>query len=364
MLQGFKQSVKDLFNPGAGNLLWSGQFWSRRRRLPWRESRVVTHVKPAEKAVEKIDTLLVCVKAQSTLATIRGLLPRLSANSTIVLLQNGMGVYDELVRELFPDPQQRPHIVHAVITHGAWIKNYMHVVHAGVGKIDIGIMPDGQGRDFEISYHKPGPLDFLSQPRLHLKDIMSGAGDLALGRYRTLHDTVGAMLRMNALQVSWLPIYDIQMAMRQKVVVNAVINPLTALLDCKNGKLMEHRHARNLCRAICWEAEVVFRAQWEHERRDTDDMSTFPIVLQTKHLEHLCFSVASATANNISSMLADVRLRRPTEIEYMTGYLIRLGRKYGVRTRTNLALYNIIRMRTALDVESSDTSFTPRSSTM
>src|SRR5690349_12933132 len=45
---------------------------------------------------DTIESLFITTKAYSTLGAVRRLLPRLSAHSTIVLLQNGMGVYEEL----------------------------------------------------------------------------------------------------------------------------------------------------------------------------------------------------------------------------------------------------------------------------
>lgn len=362
--RGLKQSMMDLFHPRADGLLRTGKFWSGGRLARWHTRRKSRRNERATTLpLEPIDSLFVCVKAQSTLQTIRGLLPRLTPNSTIVLLQNGMGVYEELVTQLFPNPLQRPHIICSVITHGAWIKKYMHVVHAGIGKIDIGVMPDGQKRDFEASYNGQEHEGFFSPVRLNLDDIAKRTPDFDNDRYRTLRETVEVLIGLEPLQVSWLPVYDVQMAMRRKVVVNAVINPITALLDCKNGRIFTHPEGRHLCRAICREAEAVFRAQWEQERKNAeagegDDGARFPAILQAEQLEKVCMDVANTTAQNVSSMLADVRLGRPTEIQYVTGYLIGLGKKHGVRTPTNLAMYNIIRLRTSLQLADSPPSVT------
>ncbi|KAH8099361.1 ketopantoate reductase PanE/ApbA C terminal-domain-containing protein [Cristinia sonorae] len=355
VIDGFKKTMMGAFSTQTAALLRSGEFWTRRGTSPRRPKPLIKRrkVKPVVHRVRPINSLFVCVKAQSTLETIRSLLRRLSPNSTIVLMQNGMGVYEELVANLFPNPLTRPHIVSAVITHGAWIKQKLHVVHAGIGKIDVGIMADGQGRDFEATNKRPHHLDFLPLPRLSLDDIAVRTPDFRNDRYRSLRETMEVLLRMDPLEVSWLPIYDVQMSMRRKVVVNAVINPITALLNCKNGQILSLPEGRRICHAVCCEAEAVFRAQWEQERKaagvTTNDVA-FPQALLATQLEKLCAEAASGTANNFSSMLADVRLGRPTEIHYMTGYLVGLGKKYGVRTPTNLALLNMVRMRTALDV--------------
>ncbi|THH33458.1 hypothetical protein EUX98_g740 [Antrodiella citrinella] len=310
---------------------------------------------------EIIESLFVCVKAQSTLETICGLLPRLTPKSTIVLLQNGMGVYDELITQVFPDPLRRPHIVSAAITHGAWIRSSLHVVHAGVGKIDFGIMSDGHERDFEATRNGHARIsvgDLSPLPSLSVDDIAPKTQEVDIDdRYRSLRDTVEVLLRMQPLQVSWIPIHDILMSMRRKVVVNAVINPITALLNCENGLIFSHPEGSDLCRAVCQEAEAVFRAQWEADGGDAGthgraDAAGFPSSLGAEQLETFCKEVAVTTAQNTSSMLMDVRLGRQTEVQYMTGYLIGLGHKYRVRTPTNLSLFNMVKLKTALQQSS------------
>jgi hypothetical protein len=43
-----------------------------------------------------------------------------------------------------------------------------------------------------------------------------------------------------------------------KLAVNCSINPLTALLGCQNGQLLDHGHSRDLLRSVCQELVSVF----------------------------------------------------------------------------------------------------------
>lgn len=94
----------------------------------------------------------------------------------------------------------------------------------------------------------------------------------------------------------------------KKVVTNAAINPLTAIVDCPNGRLVEVPELRALLRTLVVEAVKV--AGTEGYRFDES---------LVEHTEEVC----RRTATNISSMLQDIRAGRPTEIEAISGEILR-----------------------------------------
>ena len=301
--------------------------------------------RPNTKSTAPIDSLIVCVKAHQTTESIRALVPRLTPDSTIVLMQNGMGIYESLIQDIFRNPEQRPHFVLASITHGAFLKDALHVIHAGVGGIQFGIVPE-RGADFERSF-----------PDLSLDDIAPPATDdngvSAHDRFASLRTTAAALTGMDALNVEWKSFYAVQMAMRRKVVVNAVINPLTALLGCPNGAVLAHRSGQSICARVCMEASAVFRAQHKAEltasRALARGMNTnFPYQLTTEALVQEVRRVADATARNYSSMLQDVQKGRKTEIGYLNGYLTNLGKQYSVPMPTTSMLSHMIDLRTRI----------------
>lgn len=303
------------------------------------------HTTPSSSKTAPIDSLIVCVKAHQTVSSIRALVPRLTPDSTIVLMQNGMGIYEALIRDIFRNPDQRPHFVLASITHGAWLKDYMHVVHAGVGGIQLGIFPEA-GTDFERSF-----------PHLAMDDIAPEHAEprSPSSRYASLRHTIAALTGMEALNVEWQTFYNIQMAMRRKVVVNAVINPLTALMNCKNGEIFAHSSGQAICERVCMEASNAFRAQHRAElvaskassrTRNTE----FPYQLTTESLVKEVQRVAQVTAGNYSSMLMDIRQGRETEIGFMNGYLQTIGRKHHLQMPTNSLLMRLIDLRTRIPI--------------
>lgn len=288
-----------------------------------------------------IQSLIVCLKTYQTIAGIRDLYPRLNSRSTIVLLQNGMGVYEQLIEKFFRDPSTRPNFVLACNTHGAWLKNFMHVVHAGHGEIHLGIVSSGE-TDFE-----------RSDPDLSLDDIAPDPEVDPNHRYASLRSTIQALTSLKPLHVSWRTQEHVHLLMRRKVVVNAIINPLTALLNCHNGELFEHEAAKVIAGKVCREAANAFLAQWEAEMQEHifAEGATYvspPHMLGHSQLVDECIRVAYATKENSSSMLSDIKMGKPTEIQSMNGYLVALGKQHGVSMAANKMLLDLINLRSAI----------------
>ena len=304
-----------------------------------------------------IDSLIVTVKAYAAVDSIRALVPRLSPDSTIVLLHNGMGVYERLVDDVFRNPEQRPHFIVAVNDHGAWNKEYFHTVHAGVGAITFGIVADPRGRNFETTV---ADTDVPSQEQLQsLNNIMSPQeGDSS--PYRSLRNTVAALSGLSGLNTTWKPISHVETAMKRKLVVNSVVNPLTALMGCRNGELLESAEAGKIINRICSEAASAFAMQaqeegsWdvkEKQFRTRTGLSRVSPGLTAPALEEECLRVLNVTAGNISSMLTDVRSGSYTEVDYMNGYLIGLGRSFGLPMTTTTTLLNLVKLRTTIPLD-------------
>lgn len=121
-----------------------------------------------------------------------------------------------------------------------------------------------------------------------------------------------------------------------KLIVNAVINPLTALLQVENGKLSTnqffHQAARNLFNEI---ANILdLHNPDEHFEK---------IILVSRH-----------TANNRSSMLKDLEAGRKTEVEAISGFLLEEAKKRKKAAPLTAMLYEFIRGKEADAADSDD----------
>lgn len=113
-----------------------------------------------------------------------------------------------------------------------------------------------------------------------------------------------------------------------KLVVNAAINPLTALLRIPNGELLERPSARELMGRLALEAADVARA--ENVRLPFDDAVA------------AVEEVARKTAANRSSMLQDVLRSTPTEIDAICGAVVNTAQKHGLDTPANWACWKLV----------------------
>lgn len=113
-----------------------------------------------------------------------------------------------------------------------------------------------------------------------------------------------------------------------KLAANCVINPLTVVHQCKNGELRAHpQQLESLCQEI---VEVM-----EREGFHTSTESLLIYINQ----------IIQSTAANTSSMLQDIMAQRHTEIDYITGYLLRRARIRGLTLPENSRLFETIKRK-------------------
>ncbi len=117
-------------------------------------------------------------------------------------------------------------------------------------------------------------------------------------------------------------------AIWEKTAINAGINPLTAILNVPNGALLKIREVRELMRELVIEAVKV--AGTEGYR--------FP-----KSLVELAEETCRKTADNISSMLQDIRAKRKTEIDAISGEILRRGISAMLPTPRTRTVYQLVR---------------------
>lgn len=140
--------------------------------------------------------------------------------------------------------------------------------------------------------------------------------------YSALADTLQNVLP----DVAWYN--SIHTPLWRKLAVNCVINPLTALRDCTNGEL---RDDQILIEALCSEVAAVMAREGHHT--------------STEDLLYYTNQVIESAAENTSSMLQDIRAQRRTELDYITGYLIRRARAHGVPVPENTRLYEQVKRK-------------------
>jgi 2-dehydropantoate 2-reductase len=186
----------------------------------------------------------------------------------------------------------------------------------------------------------------LGRERVALGVTTAGATLLGPGRVRPVGEpvvTLSAHPRLRALaellEAASFQIDNVADAIGLlwgKLLINAAINPLTALLGVLNGELLERQPARALMQSIAGETAAVAEAQG--------------IRLPYPDPASAVETVARRTAPNRSSMLQDVLRHAPTEIDAICGAIVRAGEQSGAPTPINRTLYQLVK---ALEPEKS-----------
>ncbi|OGO40917.1 MAG: hypothetical protein A2Z03_03175, partial [Chloroflexi bacterium RBG_16_56_8] len=154
---------------------------------------------------------------------------------------------------------------------------------------------------------------------------MGGEGLISLERHPAI-DPLEQALRSAKFNVQIVA--DAQALMWGKLVINAAINPLTALLRVSNGELLMRPAAREVMGALARETAAVAEAE----------KVTLPFLDPVVAAEN----VAHDTAANHSSMFQDVRRGAPTEIDAICGAVTQRGEQRGVPTPVNHACWKLV----------------------
>ncbi|KAK4495489.1 hypothetical protein PRZ48_013821 [Zasmidium cellare] len=284
---------------------------------------------------EIIHNLLLTVKTIRTISALSRVRHRLTRESTICFLQNGMGVIDEVNEKLFPDPATRPNYVQGIISHGANVppaiaeKDPFFVVHAGHGTLALGAIP--REPITSTTDNPPTPTGFGTD----------NDGQMTESQINEWSPSARYMLRTLTrvpvlCAVGFTPIELLQLQL-EKLAVNSVLNPLTSLIDNRNGALLYTFPLTRTMRLMLAETSLIMRSLPELR-----GICNVPQRFSAERLETLVVSVASKTRNNISSMLADIRNGSQTEIEYINGYIVKRGEELGVKAVVNYGIMNVV----------------------
>ena len=266
-----------------------------------------------------IHHLIVTTKAYAAAKAISQYAHRLTEHSTILFLQNGLGVLDEVSQLCFPDPATRPQYMVGVNSHGLKRKGrFFDVRHAGEGTIALGIMPQ----------------PFFSG--IKAKQSLASATPSSQYMLRT-------MTRTPVFVAAGFPPTDLFQLQLDKLAINSIINPITALLNVKNGAFNETFHLTRVLRLLLAETCLVLKSLPELKNVPNVNMR-----FDTARVEQKVWEVTRATAENDSSMLQDVRTTNWTEVDYINGYIIKRGEELGMHCVLNYMLKQLLEAKSVL----------------
>ncbi|ORX60783.1 ApbA-domain-containing protein [Piromyces finnis] len=300
---------------------------------------------------EKIKILLITTKSPDTLEAIKTIESSLHSECTIILMQNGvLGTYS-LLTEYFLTKNKHlnsplPRILVGTTSNGSYRISPLNIVHAGKGTTYIG-EPNG---DYTTFYHENN----------------TGSDNLEL-----INHQFSPLQELNITVYTEAKDYTLKLLplLQTKLIVNACLNPLTALFECLNGWIVdiidtESQTIKNIntkdhpcssmIKEICQEAAWVLvddakdkinndNNNRENDATQNDQSFNFELPISLKHLsekaksqaeewEKSVIDVAKKTCLNRNSMLQDIDAKRvTTEIEFLNGFLVKEATKKYIR---------------------------------
>ncbi len=228
------------------------------------------------------DLIILGVKAYDLDEALTQLEPVLTDRTVILTLQNGVDTEDRILARLHRD---------CVVGGVAFI--YSKIVEPGVidhykkGAVAVG----------ELLGHK-------SERVLQIADLFKQAG-------------IGCQIAEDIRRSKW-----------EKMCWNCVFNPITVLINDRVAKAIEHPEMLGVIRQIVGEVAAVSAAVKVPLAPDMADK----VVRWTQEIRDIH-----------TSMYDDWKAGRPTEIDVLNGYIVRLGREHGIPTPVNEALTAMIK---------------------
>jgi 2-dehydropantoate 2-reductase len=229
------------------------------------------------------DLIALTCKAHQTAALAEAVAPRLAANGTLLSLQNGLGNAQK-VRHFLPADR----IAIGLTSHGVLVESPGVLRHAGLGATLVGPYPGAPDSSSRTAYRVLGQAGLEPE----WQDQMRG--------------------------FVW-----------RKAIVNSGINPVGAIHGAKNGDVLKRSELRKLCIGLVKEAEGLARLA--------------RVQLPPGDLQQATITTLERTAANKCSMLQDVEAKRPTEVEQITGRLVRLARRLGAKMPLSDGIYRRVK---------------------
>jgi len=131
---------------------------------------------------------------------------------------------------------------------------------------------------------------------------------------------------------------EVIQAQAQKLVVDAMLNPLTALFRCETGELFQHPRRLALMLALLDEAADIVRAMVPQAALKSGD-----IMFADETLLGAVLRSAKLAGESKTPMLQDIEAGRPSEIDYINGYLVKQAEKLGLPGAHHQMLIALVR---------------------
>ncbi len=242
----------------------------------------------------KFDLIIISVKSYDTASAIEQVKPLVKEKTLVISAQNGYGNYETIA--------------------GAVGKE-----HALLARIIFG-----------VKVHTPGNAE-----------VTVIADDVRIGQPQGTVEAARIQEITESFSRAGIPTKfagNIEAILWDKILYNAALNPLGAILECTYGQLAENEETRGLMDAIIDEIFTVARElQMSLNWQSADE-----------YRNHFYTRLVPPTAKHFPSMYYDVKAGKRLEIDSLNGAIVRLAKEKGISVPINETITNVIKAKEAM----------------
>ncbi|CAN8100697.1 unnamed protein product [Discula destructiva] len=266
---------------------------------------------------EHIEQLIVTVPCWQTKAAIENIAHRIDHRTTICLVQDGLGVVEELNATLFENPVTRPTFIlgHSRASVGYYRPLFFSSMLRAPGKLYLHTLERGIAP--YVSFYPP------PERRVHgtkfLRTLVV-TPDLNAGGYNSVESFL----------VRKLP----------SMVFQCIIEPMAIALDTTYDQVLRNEHAILLADELL---EELFNVIWA-----LPELTNSAKVIQHCGMDALRKHTLNRLADKTGSLspyLSHVRAGRMVDIDYLNGYFVKRGKELGIKTTRNEMVIEVVKAR-------------------
>lgn len=232
--------------------------------------------------MEPVDLIILFVKALYSKAALSGNRNLIGPNTYVMTLQNGSG-HEDILGEFVP----QDHIIIGTTEDNGAVLGFGHIRHGGVGNTNVGMLTEDKE-------------NFLNK----LKESFDSCG-------------FNVRIHQNIQQLIW-----------DKLFTNVSLSAVTAVLQVNIGYIAANEYAWQMTMALLHEAVETAHA--------------LGLEADEEKLAEKIRATSVGSPEGVTSICADIRAGRKTEVDTISGSVVRAAHKAGVPVPVHEFVVNTI----------------------
>ncbi|MDD6716256.1 MAG: ketopantoate reductase family protein [Firmicutes bacterium] len=236
----------------------------------------------SSEGMEPVDLIILFVKALYSKAALSGNRNLIGSDTYVMTLQNGSG-HEDILGEFVP----QDHIIIGTTEDNGAVLGFGHIRHGGVGNTNVGMLTEDK--------------------------------ENFLNRLKESFDSCGFNVRIHP---------NIQQLIWDKLFTNVSLSAVTAVLQVNIGYIAANEYAWKMTMALLHEAVETAHA--------------LGLEADEEKLAEKIKATSAGSPEGVTSICADIRAGRKTEVDTISGSVVRAAHKAGIPVPVHEFVVNTI----------------------